>query len=279
LIRTIADEAELSHTSLKHIKHFLAGVITFAIQEGDLRLATNPIQLIEIPKGLESEDTYAYNLDEIAKMMEVLPEPAKTTVGTVAFTGLRRSELRGIRWEDLDSNKTEDYTRLYIRRTVWNTVVEEKTKTKASKAPVILIPRVQTLLEAHRNGFPADGFIFAGEKVGKLGKIPPLNLANLARRVIAPKLQEAGIKWVGWHGFRRGLAANLDELGVDHDVIKSILRHANVKITEDHYIKNRRPRPAVQKALEHVDKAFDVAVKNARKLARKHSTAKRRITA
>jgi integrase len=119
-----------------------------------------------------------------------------------------------------------------------------------------------------------DGFIFAGERFGK-----PLNLSNLARRVIAPKLKEAGIKWVGWHGFRRGLATNLDELGIDHDVIKSVLRHANVKITEDHYIKNRRPRPAVQKALAKIGKAFDVAVQNARKTARKHSTGKRRITA
>ena len=93
LLRTIADESGLSHTSLKHIKHFLAGVITFAIQEGDLKLAANPIQLIEIPKGEETKDTYAYNLDEIAKMMEILPEPANTVVATAAFTGMRRSEL------------------------------------------------------------------------------------------------------------------------------------------------------------------------------------------
>jgi integrase len=270
LIRKIANDSGLSHTSLKHIKHFLAGVITFAIQEGDLRLPANPIQLIETPKGEESEETYAYNLDEIAKMMAALPEPAKTVVVTAAFTGLRRSELRGIRWEDLDSTGDQ----LYIKRTVWNTYIEDKTKTKASKAPVTLISRVKTLLEAHRNGFPANGFIFYGEKLGR-----PLNLSNLARRVIAPTLKGVGVKWVGWHGFRRGLATNLDELGVDHDVIKSILRHANVRITEEHYIKSRRPRPAVQKALAQVDKAFDAAVENARKIARKHSAEKHEMTA
>jgi integrase len=33
-------------------------------------------------------------------MMAILPEPAKTVVGVAAFTGLRKSELRGLKWQD-----------------------------------------------------------------------------------------------------------------------------------------------------------------------------------
>jgi len=44
----------------------------------------------------------------------------------------------------------------------------------------------------------------------------------------------------GWHGFRRGLASNLNRLGVDDAVIQAILRHSTVAITQACYIKTAR---------------------------------------
>jgi site-specific recombinase XerD len=41
----------------------------------------------------------------------------------------------------------------------------------------------------------------------------------------------------GWHSFRRGLATNLNRLGVNDKVIQLILRHANVSTTQMCYIK------------------------------------------
>jgi integrase len=49
-----------------------------------------------------------------------------------------------------------------------------------------------------------------------------------------------GISWHGWHGFRRGLASNLNRLGVDDSVIQRILRHSTVA-TQNHYIKTASP--------------------------------------
>jgi hypothetical protein len=34
--------------------------------------------------------------------------------------------------------------------------------------------------------------------------------------------------WRGWHGFRRGLATNLNRLGVQDKTIQSIPRHSNL---------------------------------------------------
>ncbi len=65
----------------------------------------------------------------------------------------------------------------------------------------------------------------------------PLDLHNLANRVIRPALKKKGIPWCSWHGFRRGLATNLYELGVDAKTRHAILRHADVSVTEKHYIK------------------------------------------
>lgn len=97
LLREIAREEKLSHNSLKHIKHFLTGVFTFAKQEEALN-GENPMRDVAIPEGVEKEGnrTYAYSLDEIIDMLAALDEPAKTVVATAAFTGLRR----GVRSED-----------------------------------------------------------------------------------------------------------------------------------------------------------------------------------
>ena len=57
-------------------------------------------------------------------------------------------------------------------------------------------------------------------------------------------LKRAGIAWHGWHGwhgFRRGLASNLNRIGVDDSVIQRILRHSNVATTQNHYIKTASP--------------------------------------
>jgi integrase len=142
---------------------------------------------------------------------------------------------------------------------IWNTIVSDKTKTKASKAPVPVVPMLRDLLEAHRNGFPADGFIFAGEKLGR-----PLNLSNLARRVIAPTLKTSGVEWAGWHGFRRALATNLYAVGAPENMIQDILRHADLKVTRQFYIKPQTAQTA-KPALKKLTAAFQVARKNARK--------------
>jgi len=48
--------------------------------------------------------------------------------------------------------------------------------------------------------------------------------------------------WLGvaaqLHAFRRGLATNLHELGVADIVIQAILRHSDVSVTRQAYIKN-----------------------------------------
>ena len=65
----------------------------------------------------------------------------------------------------------------------------------------------------------------------------PLDLNELYRRTIEPIFQAAGIEWHGWHAFRRGLATNLHRLGVDDKTIQAILRHCNVAVTQNVYIK------------------------------------------
>jgi integrase len=248
LLDRISQETGLSHTSLKHIKWFLVAALNYAKQVDALQCDGNPMEYTSVPAGAETSETAAYSLDEINSMLDALAdEPvASAVLATAAFTGLRRSELRGLRWEDLRDNQ------LFVTRTVWNTSERDKTKTADSKAPVPVLPILAKLLDTYRNGFPSEGYIFAGPKSGR-----SLNLANLARRVIVPTLKEAEVQcWSGWHGFRRGLATNLYQLGVDEATIQAILRHADVKTTRKHYIKKNVVPEASRIAMSRLEKVF-----------------------
>ena len=73
------------------------------------------------------------------------------------------------------------------------------------------------------------------EREEQRGQTPPP--LYIAREVIKPKLQALGVEWHGWHAFRRGLATNLHALGVSDIVIQAILRHSDVSVTRQSYIK------------------------------------------
>ena len=102
-----------------------------------------------------------------------------------------------------------------------------------SAAPVPVIRQLAERLEMHRLrcGNPQSGPMFTNT-AGR-----PLNMHNLLERVILPALRAAGVPWHGWHAARRGLATNLDRLGVQDTLVQRILRHASAATTREHYIK------------------------------------------
>jgi integrase len=141
-----------------------------------------------------------------------------------ALIGLRKSELWGLRWDDFDGKE------LSVRRSVWNGT-ESQPKTNRSRAPIPVVRQLADALEGHR--FRMGQLAQPGLPIFQAGNGKPLNLDNLARRVIAPL-----VEWHGWHAFRRGLATNLHALGVADKDIQAILRHSNVGLTMNVYVKS-----------------------------------------
>jgi|SRR5580700_1249231 integrase len=86
--------------------------------------------------------------------------------------------------------------------------------------------------------FPAS-FVRAEHPASVLDALgqTPINPGNFDRDQVKPMLDRAGVKWEGFHSFRRGLATNLHALGVQDIDIQQILRHSSVDVTQDCYIK------------------------------------------
>jgi integrase len=225
---------------------------------------------VSIPRVPEpEEDTYAYSLAEIKSMLAVLPEPARTIVLTAAFSGLRKSELRGLTWGSYNGEQLGD------DRSVWNST-ENVPKTKRSRAPIPVVRPLAEALEAHRlrAGILAQPTL----PIFQAGNGKPLNLDNIVRRVINPALSPCAVckmqedehlpdghafqrnnslpLWHGWHAFRRGIATNLHTLGVDDKTIQSILRHSTIGLTQNIYIKSVNESQV--SALDSLSEKFEI---------------------
>jgi integrase len=249
----------LSSQTLRHVKWLGVSVFDHAKNVGAFPdHYENPFFRVKIPKTkYVSQPTRYATLDSVLNMIDVLAEPAATVVAVAAFAGLRKSEIQGLKWEDLREGE------LHITRSAWRTTTLEDTKTVASAAAVPVLPLLAKHLEAHRNGYPATGFIFTGPKMAR-----PLDLHNLANRTVRPALKKAGIEWCGWHGFRRGLSTNLKTLGVDDTVIQRILRHANVGVTRQSYIKIEDAVKGA--AMKKLQGALSAKIKARKKSKKKH---------
>ena len=245
MLESIVAEHKLTSTTLAHIKALLSGIFRYAKRQGVIN-SENPMRDVVLPKGEPSGETYAYSLEEIAQMLNALPEPAATIVAIAAFTGVRKGELRGLLWENYDGDQ------VLISQSFWRAHLLEP-KTRHSRAPVPIITTLAKRLDEHRrvSGSPANGLIFPSP-AGK-----PINLDALSAEVIVPTVTKAGVAWHGWHAFRRGLATNLHQLGVADKTIQRILRHSNVAVTQGCYIKTADSE--VASAMQQFERSLDYA--------------------
>src|SRR2546426_1526583 len=247
LLRAVADSKARSHNALRNVKSFLSGAFRYAKRTD--AISENPVRDSAIPRGKSKSDTPAYTLDEIQAMLAALKEPARTCVLVAALTGLRQSEIRGLRWDDFRGDE------LLVARSVWGSHVRE-TKTLSSHAAIPVLPILKRALDEHKARNCGDGFIFHGD-TGK-----PLVLANLVRRDIRPALAKVGLEWKGWHGFRRGLGTALYTLGVPGKTVQALLRHAHLDTTMQFYVKPVQAES--HKAMAKLEAAFTKSARRSR---------------
>lgn len=248
LVAEIARQNDVSRATLKQMKSLLSAVFTRAKCLGLLD-GTNPMQGVSIPKNVRGKAvTFAYSLEEIKAMLSILPEPSRTVAAVAGYSGLRRGEIQGMRWLDYTGNQ------INVEQSIWEGIATDP-KSQSSKSAVPVIPVLARILDHFKlmQGNPPDGSIFRASNGS------PLRLNNLLRAQILPALNRCRVclksetdhektehsylrdesipVWHGWHAFRRGLATNLHDLEVDDKTIQAILRHSNIAVTQNAYIK------------------------------------------
>ena len=238
ILEGIAAEHDICKSTVQRVKFMLSAIFVLAMNRG--LCDVNPMRGVMLPKVRGSRQTYAYDLEEVLAVLR-LPFDASTkaAIGIAAFAALRESEIAGLEWGDYDGDT------ITVQRSIDRVNgAANPPKTIKSAAPVPVIPTLKRLLDSHKatvplmpNGEPMpDAPIFVGVRQRYA------DLDKMALRVIRPVLKSAGLKWWGWHAFRRGVASNLFQLGADELTVQRILRHSKVNVTRERYIKVRDER-------------------------------------
>ena len=96
ILQAVADSKPRAHTTLKNVKSFLSGAFRYA-KSKDAIAGANPVRDAKIPRGKKAGDTHAYTLDEVHAILAETPEPYATALLIFALTGLRKSEVMGLK--------------------------------------------------------------------------------------------------------------------------------------------------------------------------------------
>jgi integrase len=173
------------------------------------------------------------SMEEMAAILLRLRVPAiRMMVLVAAVTALRKSEIRGLKWSDVDA--------LCLRLSRGKIgKYQTKLKTEASR-------KGTTMSQDLADGFLSwrreclyradDDWVFASPTVG--GR-EPIWLDVVLRDYIRPAALDAKIdKNIGWHTFRRSVSSALSDRGETVKVVSDLLRHAHLSTTSDLYLQS-----------------------------------------
>lgn len=205
----------------------ISRIMHYAVIEG--YIPSNPARDVELPRGLTETKRTAATPQEEARIKEAGNEVWLLPV-TAIYTGMRKGELIGLRWEDIDlEGKT-----ITVRRSVWYGDGERVIKEPKTKAGIRTIPIVAPLLarlqEAKKTAVGA--YVFGTDKP----------LPEKTYRLMYARFQgQTGVTCT-LHQLRKSFATYAVSKNLPPDVLKAILGHADISTTLNIYAETRQDR-------------------------------------
>ncbi len=251
----IAKGNDFSTESVQKTKHVFSRLFSFGGENELIAANLNPVKACNVKGvGRKSKHKKIVVPPEIAwKIAMSLSIMHRTLVLLAAGTGMRMSELLGLRWGDIDfANKKITLNQTWVYGRI------ENGKTEESREPVLLGERTAEFLQAWHCQTPYAGkgdWVFASNKLrGKR----PISGCQFTKDYIRPRFVEHGLidpdytGRAGLHAFRHSLATVLIvEEKVDPKTAQGILRHTDAGLTMNIY--THAQDPAKRAALERFE--------------------------
>ncbi len=231
------EQGAISQRTVAHIFNTLRTLLRWSVKMG--ALVRNPADAVEPPRYIRKE-MRALDAVGVTELLGAARNTELQAIIAVAIgTGLRRGELLGLRWSDIDL----DARRLTVRRsveTIKGITTTKPPKTARSARTIALPPFVADVLRAERAaqarlllllgvGRSEDGWVFLRGD-GMQWEPGAFSLA-FARFVKRSKLQH-----VRFHDLRHSFGTLALTSGVDLQTVSRALGHESVAITSRIYV-------------------------------------------
>lgn len=203
-------------------------------------IENNPNEDAIRPKNVKKKRNY-YNKEQVETLFHCLEQESikyRTIIVLTLISGVRRSELCAIRWNDIDfDNKT-----IYIDnslKVIDGIVDEEKAKTEYSIRSIDMDDVSMDLLREYKEW--QDRYIASlGDKWQGTNRVfTSKNGGHIhpdtCNKILQKVLKKYELPKITFHELRHTCATLLNSEGVDPITIKERLGHSNVNITLDIY--------------------------------------------
>lgn len=202
-------------------------------------IAVNPAADVELPEASRPK-VHPWEPAQLSKFLGVSANHRLSALFEVAaFTGLRRGELAGLRWADVDLAAQVITVRTQIVQT-GNVRIEGKPKTRSGEDRRIDIGgRVVGALLSHQfaqqieqeawgSAYQNNDRVFCREDGSDLS---PDNVSRIFRALV----HKAKLRPIHLHDLRHGAASLMLASGTDIAVVSKRLGHSTISLTSDTY--------------------------------------------
>ncbi|WP_078616907.1 tyrosine-type recombinase/integrase [Streptomyces sp. 351MFTsu5.1] len=212
--------------------HVVRKVLSAALTRAEREEITtrNPARLIELPT-LNSREVEPWSITEATQFLAV----ARSHRLYAAFLllmlyGLRRGEVLGLRWQDIDTAKNVLHIRQQLQR-VGRELLQGPVKTQAGRRDLPLVGLAQAAIREYEGAQPKspDHDLVFTTNIGT--PIEPRNFVLSFQRLC----KRNGIRIIKLHALRHTAATLLKDLGVPAREAQLILGHSHVSVTQQVY--------------------------------------------
>lgn len=215
----------LSAKTVRNIHQILSSALKLA-QEQRLILA-NPAEGCALPR-VEHQEMKTLTTVQLASFFREARESGVFELYYLELaTGLRRGELLGLKWEDIDLERGDLRVRRQVSR-INGEVVEAPLKTKNAYRTLPLAEDTVSVLKEQRKKVGNSPWVFPSPNGGP---ISPDSVLHMLHRV----LKRAGLPKVRFHDLRHTFATLALQNGVDVKTVSGMLGHFSAGFTLDTY--------------------------------------------
>ena len=215
----------LSAKTVRNINQVISSAMDFA--KDQKLISSNPTDGCALPK-LEHKEMKTLPVEQLTSFLREDKESGVFELYYIELaTGLRRGELLGLKWEDIDLAQDSLRVQRQIAR-INGEVIEGPLKTKNAYRTLPLSADAVGVLQEQRKKGGSSPYVFPSPTGGP---ISPDSVLHMLHRV----LKRAGLSKVRFHDLRHTFATLALQNGVDIKTVSGMLGHYSAGFTLDTY--------------------------------------------
>ena len=215
----------LSAKTVRNIHQIISSALKLAIEQR--LIARNPAEGCALPKA-ERKEMQTLPVEQLTSFLREAKDSGVYELYYLDLaTGLRRGELLGLKWTDIDLDRGV----LKIQRAISRQngkVVEAPLKTKNAYRTLPLSADAIDVLKAQKNKVGSSEWVFPSPTGGPMS---PDSVLHMLQRV----LKRAGLPRIRFHDLRHTFATLALQNGVDIKTVSGMLGHFSAGFTLDTY--------------------------------------------